>query len=84
MNEISIDVAMDFCHRQGLYPRLEEHDEQIREEERMYFAQWLVESSVCGCDDCAYEDGCNYDCVETLLSNYQKYLKVLEEEDVCN
>lgn len=81
MNEISIDVAMDFCHSQGLYPRLEEHDKQIVTDELTYFAQWLVDSSVCGCADCAYEDKCDYNCADTLLSEYQKYLEVLEEEE---
>ena len=30
MNDISIDVAIDYCHKNGLYPRLEEHDKRIR------------------------------------------------------
>lgn len=47
MNDISIDVAMNYCHKNGLYPRLEEHDEAVRRIERAKvldeFIMWLYQ-----------------------------------------
>lgn len=42
MNDISIEVAMDYCHKQGLYPRLDEYEQTIRADERVKVIEEFV------------------------------------------
>lgn len=49
--------------------------DKARADERIQLVQWLVDNSVCGCEDCAFEEECNFNCADTLLFNYQKWLK---------
>lgn len=52
-----------------------EVEKMARADERIQMVQWLVDNSVCGCEDCVFDEECNFNCAETLLFNYQEWLK---------